>query len=174
MWHADRGHEMKWQIAIVALIAVILLGALLSFRWAFGYQAPNRRYEWFVVQGNLYINTVAAGYVATQPGWPWRPGFAVHRARLFLPWVSPPSIEKLGPSRWHAVLPLYVPIVLLCAVALYPRIPFIRRRWRAKRGLCPNCGYDVTGNVSGRCPECGEPVRKGRDMFNSAGSVDEK
>lgn len=23
---------------------------------------------------------------------------------------------------------------------------------------CQNCGYDLTGNVSGRCPECGEPV----------------
>ncbi len=20
---------------------------------------------------------------------------------------------------------------------------------------CPNCGYDLTGNESGRCPECG-------------------
>jgi hypothetical protein len=22
---------------------------------------------------------------------------------------------------------------------------------------CVHCGYDLTGNVSGRCPECGEP-----------------
>lgn len=34
--------------------------------------------------------------------------------------------------------------------------------WRARRGLsrspvncCQKCGYDRTGNVSGRCPECG-------------------
>jgi hypothetical protein len=25
-------------------------------------------------------------------------------------------------------------------------------------GHCPNCGYDLTGNVSGVCPECGEKV----------------
>ena len=41
--------------------------------------------------------------------------------------------------------------------------------WRTKRraarvelrrtnGLCVNCGYDLKGNVSGVCPECGEPV----------------
>jgi len=24
--------------------------------------------------------------------------------------------------------------------------------------LCRQCGYDLTGNVSGRCPECGTPV----------------
>lgn len=23
-------------------------------------------------------------------------------------------------------------------------------------GYCQNCGYDLTGNVSGRCPECGK------------------
>jgi hypothetical protein len=33
------------------------------------------------------------------------------------------------------------------------------RRWRARlrhaAGLCPQCGYDLTGNLSGVCPECG-------------------
>lgn len=26
---------------------------------------------------------------------------------------------------------------------------------RRKHGLCAYCGYDLTGNVSGVCPECG-------------------
>jgi hypothetical protein len=26
------------------------------------------------------------------------------------------------------------------------------------RAFCRNCGYNLTGNVSGRCPECGTPV----------------
>ena len=25
-------------------------------------------------------------------------------------------------------------------------------------GMCRHCGYDLTGNVSGCCPECGTPV----------------
>jgi len=25
-------------------------------------------------------------------------------------------------------------------------------------GLCSACGYDLTGNTSGRCPECGRPA----------------
>lgn len=25
---------------------------------------------------------------------------------------------------------------------------------------CPTCDYDLTGNVSGRCPECGTPVTR--------------
>ena len=23
---------------------------------------------------------------------------------------------------------------------------------------CPRCGYDLTGNISGICPECGTPI----------------
>lgn len=26
------------------------------------------------------------------------------------------------------------------------------------QGLCVSCGYDLTGNVSGACPECGAPI----------------
>ncbi len=33
-----------------------------------------------------------------------------------------------------------------------------RRRYVAP-GLCRKCRYDLTGNVSGRCPECGAEIR---------------
>ncbi len=35
------------------------------------------------------------------------------------------------------------------------------RRWRKLRNNmeeCRQCGYNLTGNVSGKCPECGSPV----------------
>ena len=36
-----------------------------------------------------------------------------------------------------------------------------RRRARLIRaGLCRSCGYDLTGNTSGVCPECGTPVNR--------------
>lgn len=31
-----------------------------------------------------------------------------------------------------------------------------RRRKRRASGLCLRCGYNLAGNVSGVCPECGE------------------
>jgi hypothetical protein len=38
-----------------------------------------------------------------------------------------------------------------------PRLrDMLRGRRRAARGLCPSCGYDLTGNTSGVCPECGQ------------------
>ena len=36
-----------------------------------------------------------------------------------------------------------------------------RRRGRRADGTCRRCGYDLTGNVSGVCPECGEAVPRG-------------
>jgi hypothetical protein len=33
-------------------------------------------------------------------------------------------------------------------------------QWRPP-GHCQRCGYDLTGNVSGRCPECGTPIERG-------------
>ena len=33
--------------------------------------------------------------------------------------------------------------------------PMEAERRRRKRRLCTRCGYDLYGNVSGRCPECG-------------------
>jgi hypothetical protein len=38
-------------------------------------------------------------------------------------------------------------------------VRFVRQLYdRYMKGLCLKCGYDLTGNVSGTCPECGEAV----------------
>ena len=58
---------------------------------------------------------------------------------------------------------LHVPLwmaAILCSI--YPAIALIRgplrRHRRRKKGLCLKCGYNLTGNVTGVCPECGEAV----------------
>jgi hypothetical protein len=60
-----------------------------------------------------------------------------------------------------------VPLLLLfLAFSLYPIIVLAKssQRWRRmsrhKRGLCVRCGYDLTGNVSGTCPECGAEIHR--------------
>ncbi len=40
--------------------------------------------------------------------------------------------------------------------AAYTVIYCVRRRARRRGGCCVACGYNLTGNMSGRCPECGE------------------
>ena len=60
---------------------------------------------------------------------------------------------------------LWFPLWWLVGLSLaYPFVAFIRgplRRYRRRRrGLCLKCGYDLTGNVSGVCPECGAEVAR--------------
>ena len=59
----------------------------------------------------------------------------------------------------------YIPLVgVLATYPIIAMVTFIRgplRRYhRRKRGLCVRCGYNLTGNVSGVCPECGTRVEK--------------
>ena len=63
-----------------------------------------------------------------------------------------------------------VPLLLLLVVfLLYPIVALIKSslRWRrmrrCQRGLCVKCGYNLTGNESGVCPECGDRIREGDD-----------
>ena len=53
-----------------------------------------------------------------------------------------------------------VGIAAMCCVApLFSWMRWSRRARRAHSDSCPSCGYDLTGNVSGVCPECGETRR---------------
>ncbi len=83
-------------------------------------------------------------------------------------------------SRWHDLpmhggvmitthnkaefsVPLWMPLLFFVCVGGALCIHPIQHD-RGKRGLCVKCAYDLTGNTSGVCPECGrkiEPVRRG-------------
>jgi len=58
--------------------------------------------------------------------------------------------------RRHIVLPLWMPFVLFaaCPVIAFIRGPY-RRATRRATGFCRRCGYNLTGLVEPRCPECG-------------------
>jgi len=71
-----------------------------------------------------------------------------------------------SPKYEHMTAPSYFSRLTLAEVSLvlsaYPTIAFVRgplRCWRRRRhGLCLKCGYNLTGNLSGVCPECGTKV----------------
>jgi hypothetical protein len=56
--------------------------------------------------------------------------------------------------QWPLVAALAVP----AALVTHSRR---RREHRIAGGACPHCNYDLTGNVSGVCPECGHRAVKG-------------
>lgn len=54
---------------------------------------------------------------------------------------------------------LIIPLGLVCIVAIGVRAIVKRvREAREREGLCESCGYNLTGNTSGVCPECGTAV----------------
>lgn len=54
---------------------------------------------------------------------------------------------------------IYFPIPTIIAALLLLSAPqFLTARRRHRPGLCKRCGYNLTGNVSGRCPECGTVI----------------
>jgi len=60
------------------------------------------------------------------------------------------------------IVPFWFPSAVIW---IYPCTAFLRgplRRWRRRRkGLCVRCAYNLRGNISGICPECGKPLRSG-------------
>ena len=71
-------------------------------------------------------------------------------------------VYLIGPNVWtvrssYLVVPYWLPCVL---TMILPAI-WIIRRYRSRPhpiGFCQKCGYNLTGNVSGICPECGTVI----------------
>ncbi len=80
--------------------------------------------------------------------------FQISVVKLWLPQISPSGKKPA----WHIKLPTIAPALILSLISLYWLLPFHRRRVRHRLGQCVACGYDLTGNQSGKCPECGIPT----------------
>ncbi len=68
-------------------------------------------------------------------------------------WLQPYC--DLTPSEVRSVL-----IAFALAALFIPAVVWLllRAPQNPPSGLCRHCGYDLTGNTSGRCPECGTPI----------------
>jgi len=81
----------------------------------------------FTLQGSVVYPIGAAQYWATSQSW----------RSFFLPW-------------WFFALAF----AILPLLTLAQRLRSLTRR---RAGQCASCGYNMTGNVTGACPECGSP-----------------
>jgi hypothetical protein len=74
-------------------------------------------------------------------------------------WLPQHTFQLTDPDlsrrRRQVLLPIWIPLSLVALPTLYS---FWHARKRKKPGLCQVCLYDLTGNVSGICPECGSPI----------------
>jgi hypothetical protein len=105
---------------------------------AASFAVPMRLDPVIVVNGRIIVlNHEMSAVIKTNPG-----------AGRFVASFALPYQLGLN-TGWS--FPLWpVPATLAAVVVLVPRS-------RRKPGHC-RCGYNLTGNTSGTCPECGEPV----------------
>jgi hypothetical protein len=99
----------------------------------------------------------------------WRTSYSATIGIASTQYVRPSLAEtRLLPpppnsGKQNSVVPLTeagVPNWLLTILLLlYPLVAWVRRRRRCiPQGHCQQCGYSLTGNTTGRCPECGHVV----------------
>jgi len=94
---------------------------------------------------------------------PWRDPSAGWSSSAYTPYIRGltadlyaywPHIFKDPPPLGGARVPLWIPFLL----AAIPTVWLWRRDRRPPKGSCQACGYNLTGNTSRVCPECGGPA----------------
>jgi hypothetical protein len=78
-------------------------------------------------------------------------------------WLTTPADRVIVAARpATAVTSVNVPMapatLILLVLPLAWLAHHLLQRRRRRPGLCPQCSYNLTGNVSGVCPECGSKV----------------
>lgn len=79
------------------------------------------------------------------------------RFGLALPRGSWGSIFGSGALGVPGLWALWIPVWLLIVLPAIPLSWLLLRRRPIPPGHCRKCSYDLRGNVSGVCPECGTP-----------------
>ena len=104
--------------------------------------------RWFVMcsGGSAVISVFPDPAAPSQLGWLAHPNPAA-----FPVWPERRT-DRWGRMRVPGlVLPLWIPAVILAVATVF----WWRRDRRHPSGHCQHCGYNLTGNQSGICPECG-------------------
>jgi hypothetical protein len=149
-----KGRMLKWAGLVVSLLIVVAW--VVSLRWDVFYleREPG---AWDVRAQRTVYAAYGRGCFAYYQG-PYRPakpdahwGYIGYSSGPI--WT--PILHHGAGSTWWVVVPLWMPFVLIAISTVYL---WWRDRRRIRPGHCQECGYNLTGNVSGVCPECGERI----------------
>lgn len=102
-----------------------------------------------IMSGNLVFLEYSNGLAPLLPrGSEWNLQPVEPEVRWAPIWDNRPGASMLG-------MPLWIPFLL---AAIPTAFLFWRDRRRIPSGHCLRCRYDLTGNTSGVCPECGTAI----------------
>ncbi len=127
----------------------------------FAWVSPSRRFMVATVPGAFWLGS-SPGQVVGPPA-----GLSYERSRDDVRYTVGVAKRTAG---WPVVLsgawgglqvPLWMVVVASWIPWMFLMVRGVRRWWRRRRlpgAHCRVCTYDLTGNASGICPECGTPI----------------
>ena len=101
----------------------------------------------FIFHHNFSNRSVFFNGLTRQPKW------LPEVSNAALNWPS--SHSRWPYRRFHCILPLWMPFAVFLTLGA---VLWTNRKRRLDH--CESCDYNLTGNESGKCPECSTPVPK--------------
>lgn len=142
----------KW-VGLSACAGTVL-ASLISFTGSLAWVSQGRRHALVMAEQNLMLWAYVGEFDRArvdQVDW-----FSRQRYHGVWWWPCRFPYGRINSAFFHVRVPLWM---LLVGFGLPTAVLFWTGRPRRRVGHCDNCGYDLTGNVSGRCPECGTTIR---------------
>ena len=116
---------------------------------------PIRRPEW-----TEPISERSLGVLSSRCVWPEIRKGSIWEVPAPILSATSSSDATFDNEAYRIVLPYWLVVVPLAAMALVPLLTSTCRRRRISRGHCASCGYDLRATPDG-CPECGTPGVRG-------------
>ena len=143
-------------LGVIAPIALVLSAEAYHLSWVILY--AERVASWWIVgfagaslRGRRLLGWILSGTLLN----------AAIDLALYLPLTGAGrtlSQYGLPDDPWMAsCLIVLVIIAFIAALHVIGRRESLKRRYMTGR-YCAGCGYDLSGNLSGRCPECGKVI----------------
>ena len=136
------------------LSAAVFMASIVSFWWDFGY--AGSAWEIRALDGEVaLVITHEPGRYIYSKGWFWKAN-PTHNAPDTFFRIVYAAFPRLDFNKRYNVVSIPT-AALAIGVALLSFVAWHRAR-RHPIGHCQECDYDLTGNVSGVCPECGAEI----------------
>jgi hypothetical protein len=156
---------LKWAGLVLSVLIVVTWAVSVFWVWTIWYCSVDNNSRYCTYRFGSGAGGVFGYYdlMSVPRDWLRIPGLTLRVGRAnWLAWrFRWERCSSTGQSEtlawWWMMLPLWIPFLIVA-----PPTAFLW--WRDRRyppHCCQTCGYNLTGNVSGVCPECGEKVEAG-------------
>jgi hypothetical protein len=134
-----------FSVAIIVLVGYVSIEFPSQLRWAWGRQVLDAK--------------LAEGTLSVSISGPWKSfhrfeglQWQVDAPAWSLRWM--PSYRRIGKFTF-----VTVPLWVFFVAGIVGMVKLCCSDRRSGGNACLGCGYDLQGNVSGRCPECGRATK---------------